>query len=64
MAIKPKLRIKQLRSGVSRTKSIQATLRGLGLRGPHTESVLENTPSIRGAVKKVIHLVAVEEIDG
>lgn len=64
MAAKRKLKVKQLRSGIGTTQSVQATLRGLGLRGPRTESVLENTPSVRGAVKKVIHLVAVEEIDG
>ena len=64
MATKRKLKIKQLRSGIGRNETMRATLRGLGLRGPHTESVLENTPSVRGAVKKVIHLVAVEEIDG
>jgi len=64
MAAKRKLKLKQLRSEIGTTESVQATLRGLGLRGPHTQAVLENTPSVRGAVKKVIHLVAVEEIDG
>lgn len=64
MAIKPKLKIKQLRSGIGRTQSVRRTLEGLGLRGPNTEVVVANTPAFRGAVKKVIHLVSVEEIDG
>jgi large subunit ribosomal protein L30 len=36
---------------------------GLGLRGLGTTVVVSNTPSFRGAVKKVIHLLRVEEID-
>jgi large subunit ribosomal protein L30 len=39
-------------------------MRGLGLRGPGTQTVVGNTPSFRGAIKKVIHLVTVEEVDG
>jgi len=40
-----------------------ATVKGLGLRGPHSEVWVKNTPSFRGAVKKVLHLVTVEEVD-
>lgn len=64
MAIKPKLKVKQIRSGIGRTEDLNRTLKGLGLRGPHTEVVVANTPAFRGAIKKVIHLVTVEEIDG
>jgi large subunit ribosomal protein L30 len=39
------------------------TIKGLGLRGPHSEVWVKNTPSFRGAVKKVLHLVTVEEVD-
>lgn len=38
-------------------------LDGLGLRHLHQTRVLENTPAIRGMIKKVIHMVEVEEID-
>jgi large subunit ribosomal protein L30 len=41
----------------------QETIKGLGLRGPHSEVWVKNTPSFRGAVKKVLHLVTVEEVD-
>ena len=39
-------------------------IKGLGLRGPGSEVVVANTPSFRGMVKKVIHLVDVQEIEG
>ncbi len=39
------------------------TLKGLGLRRLGGSRVLENTPAVRGMVKKVLHLVDVEELD-
>jgi large subunit ribosomal protein L30 len=35
------------------------TVRGLGLRRIRMERTLENTPAVRGMIKKVIHLVEV-----
>jgi len=61
---KRKLRVTQIRSGVKRPPTQQATLRGLGLRGPHSTVVVDNTPAFRGAIKKVLHLITVEETDG
>jgi large subunit ribosomal protein L30 len=63
MAIKPKLRVKQTRGFAGKKPEQVAVLRGLGLRGPHSEVVVDNTPSFRGMVKKVLHLVTVEECD-
>ncbi len=37
-------------------------LKGLGLRRVGQSRVLENTPAVRGMVKKVLHLVEVEEV--
>ena len=37
----------------------RASLVGLGLRGIGSERTLENTPSVRGMIKSVIHLVEV-----
>jgi large subunit ribosomal protein L30 len=62
--MKRKLKVVQVRSAVSRPKKQQAILHGLGLRGPHKQVVVDNTPSFRGAIKKVLHLVKVEEVDG
>jgi len=62
--MKPKLKVVQVRSAVSRPSKQQAVLRGLGLRGVNKQVVVDNTPSFRGMVKKVLHLVSVEECDG
>ena len=58
-----KLKVRQVKSGIGRMDKQRRVLRGLGLRGPHTEVVVENTPSFRGMVKKVLHLVEVEEVN-
>jgi large subunit ribosomal protein L30 len=59
-----KLQVTQIRSGSGRIPSQRLTLQGLGLRGPHSTVVVDNTPSIRGMVKKVLHLVKVETFEG
>ncbi len=56
------LQVTLKRSPIGRPKDQRATLVGLGLSKVHKTVVLENTPSIRGMVKKVIHLVEVTEI--
>jgi large subunit ribosomal protein L30 len=62
--MKAKLRVTQVRSGIGRSAHQNKVLKGLGLRGPNRSVVVANTPDFRGMVKKVIHLVTVEEIDG
>ena len=59
-----KLKVTQVRSGIGRPYTQRRTLKGLGLKGPHSQVVVENTPSFRGQIKKVIHLVSVEETNG
>jgi large subunit ribosomal protein L30 len=61
--MKPKLKVVQVRSGIGRPEQQNKILKGLGLTGPNTEVVVDNTPSFRGMVKKVLHLVTVEEAD-
>ncbi|MBL0221105.1 MAG: 50S ribosomal protein L30 [Myxococcales bacterium] len=61
MAIK--LKITQVRSGVGRSDQQNRTLQGLGLRGPHKTVTLQDTPAIRGMIRKVSHLVTVESAD-
>ena len=53
--------IRQTKSGIGYTERQRATLRGLGLRGIRSVSDLENTPSVRGMIDKVRHLVEVVE---
>lgn len=62
--MKPKLKVTQVRSGIGQTVTQRATLKGLGLRGPHKAVTVANTPAFRGAIKKIMHLVTVEETDG
>lgn len=58
-----KLKVTLKRSTIGSTKSQIATIRGLGLRKIRSTSTLANTPAIRGMVKKVIHLVEIEEVE-
>jgi large subunit ribosomal protein L30 len=51
----------RLKKGLIATKPDQrATVRGLGLKRLGQVKTLENTPAVRGMIKKVLHLVAVE----
>jgi large subunit ribosomal protein L30 len=59
-----KLKVTQVRGFAGKTPQMVKVLKGLGLRGPHSEVVVANTPDFRGMVKKVLHLVKVEECDG
>ena len=54
------LRVTQVRSAIGRKPGQKETLIGLGLNKLNKSSVLEDTPSIRGMVNKVKHLVRVE----
>jgi large subunit ribosomal protein L30 len=58
-ATKRTITIKLKRSTISCNPDQRATINGLGLRKLHHERTLENTPSVRGMIKKVIHLVEV-----
>ncbi|MFN0251326.1 MAG: 50S ribosomal protein L30 [Kofleriaceae bacterium] len=58
-----KLKVTQVRSGVGKSATQNKTLQGLGLRGPRKSVVLQDTPSIRGMIRKVSHLVTVEAAD-
>ena len=61
MAIK--IKITQVKSGVGRPDTQRKTLEGLGLRGPHKTVVLQDTPAIRGMIRKVSHLITIEPAD-
>lgn len=58
-----KLKVTQVKSGIGRMDKQRRVLKGLGLRGPNSEVLVDNTPSFRGMVKKVLHLVEVEEVN-
>jgi large subunit ribosomal protein L30 len=56
-----KLVVRQVRSEINRPHPQRRVLRGLGLRGPGSMVTVDNTPSFRGMIRKVMHLVQVEE---
>jgi large subunit ribosomal protein L30 len=58
-----KLKVTLKKSTIGSTETQIATVKGLGLRKIRSTRVLENTPAVRGMVKKVIHLVDVQEIE-
>jgi large subunit ribosomal protein L30 len=56
-----KLVVSQRVSVIGRPESQRLVLRGLGLRGVGSSVTVANTPSFRGMIKKVMHLVIVRE---
>ncbi len=57
-----KLRIKQVKSKIGSTKRQKQTLEALGLRKMNAVVEHEGTPQIQGMIRKVNHLVIVEEV--
>jgi len=56
-----RIRVTQVRSPIGRKADQRQTLIGLGLNKLHRSKELEDTPAVRGMIKKVSHLVEVEE---
>jgi len=61
-AAKPagRIRVRQMRSAIGYAPDQHQTLRGLGLGKPNAVRELEDTPAVRGMIKKVCHIVRVE----
>ena len=57
------LKVRQVRSGVGGKQNQRDTLRTLGLKRVGDETTREDRPEVRGMIKTVSHLVAVEEVD-
>ncbi len=58
---KKTITVTQVKSPIGRPKDQRQTLIGLGLNKLHRTKVLEDTPSVRGMINKVSHLVSVVE---
>ena len=56
---KKMLKVRQVRSAARRPAIQTATLKGLGLGKMHRVRELEDTPSVRGMIRSVQHLVEV-----
>ena len=57
-----KLKVTQVRSVIHRPKDQKDTVRRLGLHRINDSIVKEDRPEIRGMIRKVQHLVRVEEV--
>lgn len=56
-----KIKITQTGSPIRRDKTQRATLVGLGLNKMRKSIEVEDTPEVRGQMRKVAHLLSVEE---
>ncbi len=57
-----KLKITQTRSIIDRVEKQKRTIEALGLGRPNYVVIHNDTPQIRGMIRKVEHLVTVEEL--
>ncbi len=58
-----RIRVTQIGSPIGRPADQRATLVGLGLNKMHRTRILEDTPSVRGMIDKVHHLVRAEPVE-
>ena len=61
MSKNTKLIVKQVKSAIGRQGYQRKTLIGLGLNKINKQRELDDTPSIRGMIEKVKHLVEIQE---
>ena len=59
--VSSKITVKLVKSMNGTTEKVKASVRGLGLRKIGQSSELENTPSVRGMIKKIIHMLEIQE---
>jgi large subunit ribosomal protein L30 len=64
MSSMAKIKITQVKSGIDRPERQKRTLQALGLRKMLSTVEVEATPQILGMVRKVNHLIKVEELAG
>ena len=63
MSDKKTLKVTQIASPIGRPAAQRETLKGLGLNKMHRTRELEDTPAVRGMIRKVSHLVRVDTAD-
>ena len=61
MTDKGQIKVRWVKSQIGYDRRQRATLRGLGFRRLNQTVQVEDTPAVRGMIRKVIHLVVVEE---
>jgi large subunit ribosomal protein L30 len=60
---KKQLKITQTRSVIDNPERQKRTIEALGLKRIRHSVIKEDTPQVRGMIRKVLHLVSVEEIE-
>jgi large subunit ribosomal protein L30 len=58
-----KVRIKQVRSGIGHERAMRDTLRAIGLKHHQDVVVKQDSPSLRGQIKHVRHLIEVTPVE-
>lgn len=58
---RPVVTVEQVASPIRRPAEQRETLKGLGLNKMHRRRTLEDTPAVRGMIRKVHHMVRVVE---
>ncbi|MDE7159007.1 MAG: 50S ribosomal protein L30 [Clostridiales bacterium] len=56
------VKVTLVKSTIGEVKSVKATVEALGLKKIRSEKTFEDTPVLRGQLKKVAHLVKVENV--
>ena len=56
------IKVTLIRSSIGSRSNQRENLKGLGLRKVNSSSILENTSSVRGMIRKVQHLVQIDTI--
>lgn len=58
-----KIKVTLVKSTNGKIQSVKDTVAALGLTKIRTSNVLDDTPSVRGMIKKVNHLITVEDAE-
>lgn len=56
------VKVTLIKSTIGEVASVKATVAALGLKKIRSEKMFEDTPTLRGQIKKVAHLVKVENV--
>ena len=57
-----KVKVTLVKSTIGEVKSVKETVAALGLKKIRSEKTFEDTPALRGQIRKVAHLVKVENV--
>jgi large subunit ribosomal protein L30 len=63
VAGKTAIKVTLVRSLIGTPRDQRDTARALGLRKLQSHAVLEDTPAVRGMVRKIVHALKVEEVE-